>query len=211
LEGNILIQDSKAYYDMLLQYLPWLKTVDINSICDTILGSKMVFTAGNGGSGANAAHLACELQKGCGVPTICLNDSTQLLTAWSNDYSYGEAMVGQYRVIAKSVGLPHTVIVFSGSGDSSNLLTLTSEALNSGSSVIALTGYDNLNGELPEGYMNTLDAYCRIHEQVQHKAISLCIGIPKSSGSIGMQVAEDIHGMLLHMIYIELLVRAANE
>jgi phosphoheptose isomerase len=182
---------SLEYYNLLRKNLSWLETIDIDQISKMLLESKMVFTAGNGGSSGNAAHLACEIQKGCSIPAICLNESTQLLTAWSNDYHYNEALAGQYKVLAKSIDLPHTVVVFSGSGNSKNIYRLAGEALDQGADVIALTGYD----------MNSLDILMNTHKL----GASLCIGIPKEVGSIGMQVSEDLHAMLCHMIYLDLL------
>lgn len=194
---------TQTYYEMLKNGLEWLTSIDIGKICDILINSKIVFTVGNGGSSGNASHLACEIQKGCGIPTVCLNESTQLITAWSNDYTYTDAARGQYSVM-RECGSPHTVVIYSGSGESPNLVRLAEDAIVNGAYVIAFTGYDNCNNN--EGFHNTLDMLCKGYS----KGTSLSVGISKwvdSSGkvnSIGMQVSEDLHACLTHMIYIEL-------
>ncbi|MBQ3792648.1 MAG: SIS domain-containing protein [Clostridia bacterium] len=56
-----------------------------------------IFTAGNGGSAANASHFCNDLTKGCrvygrnGFIAECLSDSSPVQTCLSNDFSYAEA------------------------------------------------------------------------------------------------------------------------
>jgi len=59
----------------------------IDAIIANIRAARFVWTCGNGGSAANAEHLASDLLA-CGVPAICLNSNHAALTAIANDYSY---------------------------------------------------------------------------------------------------------------------------
>lgn len=71
---------------------------------------------GNGGSYANAQHLANDLLS-CGIPAYTMDPAT--LTAFANDYGY-------YEVFSKWIGIcgrpGDMLIALSGSGTSENIL-----------------------------------------------------------------------------------------
>lgn len=77
-----------------------------------------VFLAGNGGSLSTALHFATDLEKVCRVRTKVLGANLSLLSALSNDISYG-------RALAEEIGLHRTsrdmLIAFSCSGASANI------------------------------------------------------------------------------------------
>jgi len=78
--------------------------------------AKRVYIIGNGGSFANAAHIANDLLN-CGIKAYTMDAA--ILTAWANDYGY-------YTVFEKwiqTVGEPGDLLIaLSGSGKSPNIL-----------------------------------------------------------------------------------------
>jgi phosphoheptose isomerase len=101
-----------------------------------------LLTAGNGGSAAQAQHLACEFTgrfTGDRAPysAIALNADTSSLTAIANDYGYDEAFARQ----VLGHGRPGDVLIaLSTSGRSANVLRAASAARERGLTTWALTG-----------------------------------------------------------------------
>ena len=115
---------------------------------------RAIFIAGNGGSAANASHLACDLVKDVSYGrekrfrAHALLDSTPNLTAYANDVDFQEAVVEQLRNFAR----PGDVyMALSGSGNSRNLVKGMEYARSIGCRTLALTGGDGGRlGELAE-------------------------------------------------------------
>lgn len=112
-------------------------------------GNKIMF-AGNGGSAADAQHLAAELVSRLnfdrpGLPAIALTTDTSALTAIGNDYGYEKVFARQLEAIAR----PGDVLfAISTSGNSSNILRLLEAATKKGVHSIGLTG--NRRGKMDE-------------------------------------------------------------
>ena len=104
-----------------------------------------VFTLGNGGSAANASHLACDLSKSCirdDLPrfrVISLVDNIPLATAWANDTSYENIFAAQLENLLQPGDV---VLALSGSGRSPNVLAAARLARARQAAVIGLTGFD---------------------------------------------------------------------
>jgi D-sedoheptulose 7-phosphate isomerase len=85
-------------------------------------GGKIILF-GNGGSAADAQHIACELvgrfmKERKGLPAIALTVNTSILTAVSNDYGYEKVFVRQLEALA----LPHDLVIgISTSGNAVNV------------------------------------------------------------------------------------------
>jgi D-sedoheptulose 7-phosphate isomerase len=96
---------------------------------------------GNGGSAAEATHLAAEFVGKCVVdhepwPAISLNDSMSAITAISNDWSFDEIFARQVRAHAK----PNSLFVgLTTSGKSKNVLEALKTANSLGSKTALLT------------------------------------------------------------------------
>ena len=105
----------------------------------------VVYTAGNGGSAATASHMANDLIKGCrvdgrsGVRAHCLCDSTAVLTCLANDFSYEDALAVAFGTLAKKGDM---LVVFSGSGNSENIVRCVSAAKDMDIETVAFTGRD---------------------------------------------------------------------
>ncbi len=104
-------------------------------------GGKCIFF-GNGGSAADAQHLAAELECRFTVdrrplPALALHTNTSSVTAISNDYSYEEIFVRSLRAHAQ----PNDVAVaISTSGSSKNVLAAARLKKELSFKLIALTG-----------------------------------------------------------------------
>lgn len=77
-----------------------------------------VWTIGNGGSAANAAHFAEDLGL-AGIDAICLASDAARLTAIANDFGYENVFMTQLNVLAKAGDM---VVAFSVSGNSANIV-----------------------------------------------------------------------------------------
>lgn len=111
---------------------------------------KKVLVLGNGGSAADAQHLAGELvgrfkKERKALPCLALTTDTSILTAIGNDYGYGTIFTRQ---VEAWVEKGDVVIAISTSGNSENILQAVALAQTQGGQVIALTGKDG--GKLKE-------------------------------------------------------------
>lgn len=102
---------------------------------------KVVFM-GNGGSAADAQHLAAELVGRCAkertaLPSLALNANSSSLTAISNDYSYNQSFARQIEAFVKKGDV---VIGITTSGNSENVIEALKQAKLLGAVTVALTG-----------------------------------------------------------------------
>ena len=111
-------------------------------ICEALTSGRKILFCGNGGSAADAQHIAAELV-GCyekqrrSWPAIALTTDTSALTAVSNDLGYEEVFARQVVGLAQ----PGDVLVaISTSGKSKNVLRAVEAAKEVGCKTIGLTG-----------------------------------------------------------------------
>ena len=114
----------------------------VNFIITAYKAGGKVVLFGNGGSAADAQHIACELVgrfmlKRQAFPAIALTTNTSTLTAVANDCGY-EAVFS--RQVEALVGERDVVIGISTSGDSPNVLEAIKLAKTKGAKTIGLTG-----------------------------------------------------------------------
>lgn len=124
--------------------------MDISKLTDRILKAKKVFLIGNGGSYANAVHIANDLLA-CGVKAFTIDPAT--LTAIGNDYGYSHIFSRWLRVVAESGDL---LIALSGSGKSPNILAAIVEAEHIGMDIEKVFGaprYDMQSAEEEQLWM----------------------------------------------------------
>ncbi len=100
----------------------------LNALSEAVLtafgAGRKLLTCGNGGSAAEAAHLAEEFtgrfyRERQSLPGLCLSIDGTLLTCIANDYGFDEVFARQVR----SVGQPGDVLIgFTTSGNSENIV-----------------------------------------------------------------------------------------
>ncbi len=111
-------------------------------ICEALAGDRKILLCGNGGSAADAQHIAAELV-GCyerqrrSWPAIALTTDTSALTAVSNDLGYEQVFARQVAGLAQAGDV---LIAISTSGKSKNVLRAAEQARELGCKTIALTG-----------------------------------------------------------------------
>jgi D-sedoheptulose 7-phosphate isomerase len=143
---------------------------------ETFKTGNQVFICGNGGSAANAMHIANDLIYGAnpkkGLNVEALSANAAILTCLANDTGYENIFAQQ--LIAKA-NHGDVLIVLSGSGNSANILKAMSTGAELGLKTCAIVGFDG-------GKAKTMADLC-LHANVSD-----------------MQVAEDIQVIVGHMI-----------
>ena len=111
-------------------------------IIDTYRHGGKVVLLGNGGSAADAQHLAGELvgrflRERQALPAIALGTNTSTLTALANDYSYDVVFSRQVEAL---VAEKDVVVGISTSGDSPSVVKAIELAKQKGAKTVGLTG-----------------------------------------------------------------------
>ncbi len=106
-------------------------------------GGKLLIV-GNGGSAADAQHLAAEFvnrfeMERAPLPAIALTTDTSILTSVGNDYSFHEVFSKQVRALGRAGDM---LLAISTSGNSENVLKALEQAKKMDIATIALTGRD---------------------------------------------------------------------
>jgi D-sedoheptulose 7-phosphate isomerase len=112
------------------------------SLLQTYRKGKRVLLAGNGGSAADAQHLAAELvarffRERKGLPAEALNVNTSVITAVGNDYDFNRIFSRQIEANGSSGDL---FIALSTSGNSPNIIEAIAVARQKGMTVLGFTG-----------------------------------------------------------------------
>ncbi len=111
-------------------------------ICNALAAGNKILLCGNGGSAADAQHIAAELvgryeAKRRPYPAISLTTDTSALTALSNDFGYEEVFARQVQALAKPGDV---LIAITTSGKSLNIVKAAEAARALGCQTIGLTG-----------------------------------------------------------------------
>jgi D-sedoheptulose 7-phosphate isomerase len=163
----------------------------IDTIFDAYQREATIYVIGNGGSAANASHLAQDLAKGtCAdmsqqkrIRALSLTDNFAFFSALGNDEGYDQVFVQQLRTFAR----PGDVLIsISGSGNSPNVLRAVEYAKENGLKTVGVTGYSG--GKL----LGMVD------ETVHVPLNDMC-------------TAESIHTIIFHYVIIELQKRMKEE
>lgn len=111
-------------------------------ILETLTAGKKILVCGNGGSAADAQHIAAEFvgryeTERKGLPAIALTTDTSALTAISNDYGFERVFVRQIEALASEGDL---LIALTTSGNSPNINSAVMTAREIGCRTIGMTG-----------------------------------------------------------------------
>ncbi len=136
-----------------------------------------VFTCGNGGSAAQALHLAEELvgrykSNRPALRAVCLNADPTALTCIANDFGFEEVFARQVQGLARAGDV---LVVLSTSGRSANLLRAVDAADAAGVTTIGLLGGGG-------------------GETAGRCSAALVVNAPDSAG------VQEAHLMIIHMI-----------
>ncbi len=160
----------------------------VRLLLDTYHNERNIYVFGNGGSASTASHFCGDLIKGVSYglnkrfKATCLSDNLPALMAIANDISYDDIFVEQLKNFVKKDDL---VIGISGSGNSANVVKAMEYANSIGAKTVAICGYKG-------GKIKDL-AHLSIHASIND-----------------MEVAEDIHHLVLNHCVKRLVTNALN-
>jgi len=140
----------RAFHESVAAKLQFLKehrtTLErvIDLIAARLLAGNKILLFGNGGSAADAQHLAAEfvnrfMLERPPLPAIALTTDTSVLTSIGNDYGYVEIFAKQVKALGRDGDV---AIVLSTSGNSPNVLRGVEACKKKGIVTIGLTGGD---------------------------------------------------------------------
>lgn len=148
-----------------------------------------IYICGNGGSAADAQHIAGELvgrfrRERKALPAVALTTDTSVITSVGNDYGFEDIFTRQVEAL---VGPKDLLWAFSTSGTSKNIVNAAKLAKEKGASVLAFTGKSNTPLE-------------------EISDLCVCINAPTTSS------AQEIHQLAYHTIcdLIEKALAAAS-
>lgn len=110
---------------------------------NAVKNGKKILWCGNGGSAADAQHMAAELMGGLrsherpAIQSIALTTDTSFITAWSNDTDYESIFSRQIEGLGNAGDV---LLAISTSGNSNNVVKAVETCKAKGISVIVLTG-----------------------------------------------------------------------
>jgi D-sedoheptulose 7-phosphate isomerase len=116
----------------------------LDMVRETVRNGRTLFFCGNGGSAADAQHMATEyvvryMRNRRAYPAIALTTDTSLLTAAGNDFGFDQIFSRQVEALGKSGDL---LIIHSTSGNSPNVLLAAEAATKQGMRVLAFSARD---------------------------------------------------------------------
>jgi D-sedoheptulose 7-phosphate isomerase len=123
-------------------------TLAVQMVVEAFKAGNKILLFGNGGSAADAQHIAAEfvnrfLIERPPLPAIALTTDTSVLTSISNDYGYADSFAKQVKALGKEGDV---AIGISTSGAAANVLKAIKAAKEMGLKTVGLAGRDG--GEL---------------------------------------------------------------
>jgi D-sedoheptulose 7-phosphate isomerase len=142
-----------------------LVIVAADAIVHCFMNEGKVLACGNGGSAADAQHLAAELvgryeRERPGLSAISLATDTSVLSALANDYDYSEVFSRQISALGHAGDV---LVAISTSGNSGNIVAAVRAAREREMTVVALTGRGG--GHVAE-LMGERDVHLCVHHTV---------------------------------------------
>ena len=111
-------------------------------IADAFKADRKLLICGNGGSAADAQHIAAEFVNRFMIerpplPALALSTDTSIITSIGNDYSFDQIFSKQVKAIGREGDV---LLAISTSGESKNVITAVKVARDMGIKTIGLTG-----------------------------------------------------------------------
>ncbi len=130
-------------------------------LVNALKNNKKILLCGNGGSAADAQHIAAELiirfrssNERSALPAISLSTDTSVLTACGNDYGFEFIFSRQIEGIGNEGDV---LVAISTSGNSLNIIKAIEKAFEKKLKIIFLTGGNG--GKILKEYHNYIDSY----------------------------------------------------
>lgn len=137
------IEGSLAAIGSLRAQLPALKAM-AQTLIESERAGGIIYTAGNGGSAAQALHLAEELvgryrSNRAPCRAVCLNADPTALTCIANDFGFDQVFARQSQALLTPADI---LLVLSTSGKSGNIINALRAARDLGATTLGLLGND---------------------------------------------------------------------
>jgi D-sedoheptulose 7-phosphate isomerase len=137
------LDDHRAVVAEIGSLLPVVRELT-RRMCEAFDAGGRVYTFGNGGSAADAQHLAAELigrylRDRRPLPAVALSVDPSVVTCISNDYDFDQAFARQVEALATPGDL---VIGFTTSGRSPNVIGALAAGRRNGSTTVLFSGGD---------------------------------------------------------------------
>ncbi|MBI5561237.1 MAG: D-sedoheptulose 7-phosphate isomerase [Deltaproteobacteria bacterium] len=144
------------------------------AVAESFKGGGKLLIAGNGGSAADAQHLAAEFVNRFEIerpplPALALTTDTSNITSIGNDYSFDQIFSKQVRALGKEGDV---LLAISTSGTSKNITKAVDAAQAMGIKTIALTGKGG--GVLAEKADIVLNVDSKTTARIQEVHITVC-------------------------------------
>jgi D-sedoheptulose 7-phosphate isomerase len=138
---KILVESIQVKEEFIKKNTANLKRV-AEKIASAFTNDKKLLLCGNGGSAADAQHIAAEfinrfMLERPSLPALALTTDTSIITSIANDYSFDEIFSKQLKALGVEGDI---LIVISTSGESENLLSAIRDARLQGIYTIGLLG-----------------------------------------------------------------------
>lgn len=136
------IQTHKAMLDDMAECGVGTIIAAARAITAALEGGGTVYLCGNGGSAADAQHIAGEfvgrfMMERRALPAVALSTDTSVISCIANDYSYEEVFSRQVEALVREGDI---LWAFSTSGTSANVMAAARLAKEKGAVVLAFTG-----------------------------------------------------------------------
>jgi len=146
-------------------------------LTQVLLGAGTIYLCGNGGSAADAQHIAAEFvgrfaRERRALPAVALTTNTSILTAIGNDYDFAEIFARQVQAMVHN---NDAFVGISTSGKSQNILNALKAARAIGATTIGFTG-------------------ARANEMLAYTDVCLCVPSNKTSR------IQEAHILAWHLI-----------
>jgi D-sedoheptulose 7-phosphate isomerase len=176
------LEESVGTFQQLASHSAMVEQI-AQTICAALLNGQKLLTCGNGGSAADALHLAEELigryrSNRRPYPAICLAADSTALTCIANDFGYEAVFARQIEALARPGDI---VVALSTSGRSPNILAALQAGRAHGATTIALLGRDggstkgladlelivegSESARIQEAHMQIIHYICEVIEQ----------------------------------------------
>jgi D-sedoheptulose 7-phosphate isomerase len=153
----------------------------VNLVQKIIKSGRTIFLFGNGGSAADAQHIAAELVNRCvndrkALPALAITTDTSVLTSIPNDSSFEDVFSRQLEALGSKGDLAWGITT---SGKSPNVLSAFKTAKSIGMSSLAFTGEDKSKLE---------------------KTVDCCVSVPSSSTPRVQEVQITLAHIICEMV-----------
>jgi D-sedoheptulose 7-phosphate isomerase len=140
---RLMAESLAVKQDLIRYYLDAIAKV-VDSTLEALKRGNLILLCGNGGSAADAQHLAAEfinrfLLDRAALPAIALTTDTSVLTSIGNDSDFSQVFARQVEALGKAGDILYAI---STSGNSGNVIEAVKVARRRGIETVAFTGGD---------------------------------------------------------------------